>query len=97
MKPGAAIRGADAAFSGELVRVVPRNRERAVFRYRVRRVFKAGPGIRRGRMVSVLSARSSAACGLPVRTGRRYRLALARVDGHWSAGLCSLLRSRCAS
>jgi hypothetical protein len=97
VKPGAALRGADAAFAGKLVRVVPRNRQRAVFRYRVRRVFKAGPGLRRGRMVSVLSARSSAACGLPTRTGRRYRLALARLDGRWSAGLCSLLRGRCAS
>lgn len=93
---GEKMRKADAAFAGTMVKVVPRGRDRAVFRYRVGRVFKRGPGIRRGRMVSVRGARGSAACGLPTTTGRRYRLALARVKGGWTAGACSLL-GKCAS
>jgi hypothetical protein len=90
---------ADAAIAGRLVEVVPRGRLRAVYRYRVRRVYKRGAGIRRGRIVSVHSAGSSAACGLPRRTGRRYGLLLSRRAGGWSSGLCGLLRRRykCAS
>jgi hypothetical protein len=96
LKRGEMVRQADAAFAGRLVAVVPRGRDRAVFRYRVRRVYKRGPGIRRGRMVAVRSARSSAACGLPTKAGRRYGLALARVKGGWTAGSCSLMR-KCAT
>jgi hypothetical protein len=96
VKRGEIVRQADAAFAGRLVKVVPRGRDRAVFRYRVRRVLKRGPGLRRGRVVSVRSARSSAACGLPTRTGKRYGLAISRAGGGWTAGSCSLLR-KCAS
>ena len=96
LERGEKMRAADAAFAGRLVKVVPRGRDRAVFRYRVRRVLRRGPGLRRGRMVSVRGARGSAACGLPTTTGRRYRLALARVKGGWTAGACSLL-GKCAS
>jgi hypothetical protein len=96
LKRGEMVRQADAAFAGLLVKVVPRGRDRAVFRYRVRRVLKRGPGIRRGRVVAVRGTRGSAACGLPARTGRRYGLALSRVEGRWTAGSCSLLR-KCAS
>jgi hypothetical protein len=96
LKRGEKMREADAAFVGRLAKVVPRGRGRAVFRYRVRRVLKRGPGLRRGRMVSVRAARSSAACGLPRKTGRRYALALSRIKGGWTAGACSLLH-KCAS
>ncbi|HZK15355.1 MAG TPA: hypothetical protein VFC52_02035, partial [Solirubrobacterales bacterium] len=96
IKRGEMLRQADAAFAGRLVAVIPRGRDRAVFRYRVRRVFKRGPGVRRGRVVSVRSARSSAACGLPTKTGRPYGLALSRAGRGWTAGSCSLLR-KCAS
>jgi len=91
-----AIKRADAAIAGELVKVVPLNPLRAVFRYRVQRVYKAGRGIRVGDVVSVRSARDSAACGLPTRTGRRYGLALSWSDGGWTSGACALLRG-CAS
>jgi len=89
-----AMRQADAAIAGRLVKVVPRNRVRAVYRYRVQRVYKSGTGIRRERMISVHSARSSAACGLPHRTGRRYGLMLFRSEGRWTGGLCGAFRPR---
>jgi hypothetical protein len=91
---GEAMQRADAAITGRLVEVVPQSRLRAVYRYRVRRVYKSGTGIRRGRIVSVRSARSSTACGLPTRTGRRYGLLLSRQRGGWTSGLCGLLRRR---
>ena len=91
MTRGEAMKRADAAIAGKLVEVVPGNRSRAVFRYRVQRVYKGGRRIRAGEMVSVSSARDSAACGLPTRTGRRYELALSWLEGGWSSGLCSLL------
>jgi hypothetical protein len=88
------MRQADAAIVGELVRVVPRNRLRADYRYRVQRVYKRGRGLRRGRTISVGSARRSAACGLPRRSGRRYGLLLRRIDGRWTSGLCGVTRPR---
>jgi len=92
------MREADAAIAGRLVEVVSRGRLRAVYRYRVRRVYKSGPGIRRGGIVSVHSMGSSAACGLPRREGRSYGLLLSRHAGRWSSGLCGLLRRhKCAS
>jgi hypothetical protein len=90
--PGEAMRRADAAIVGRLVEVIPRSRFRADYRYRVRRVYKAGPGIRRGRTISVRSARQSAACGLPGQTGRRYGLLLAWGEGRWTSGLCGVLK-----
>lgn len=83
---------ADAAIAGRLVEVVPQDRLHAIYRYRVRRVYKKGPGVRRGRVVSVRSARDSAACGLPTSTGRRYELALSRSGDAWTSGACALLR-----
>lgn len=89
---------ADAAIAGRLVEVVPRNHLRAVYRYRVQRVYKSGKGIRRGRVVAVQSARDSAACGLPARVGRRYGLLLSRSEGGWASGACALLgKTSCAS
>lgn len=90
--PGEAMREADAAIVGRLVAVLPRGPGRADFRYRVQRVFKRGPGIRRGRVVAVRSARSAAACGLPRRLGRRYGLLLRRGEGRWAGGSCGLAR-----
>lgn len=87
---------ADAAIAGELVKVVPRSYQRAVFRYRVQRVYKGGRGIRVGKVISVSSARDSAACGLPTRTEHRYELALSWSKGVWTSGACALLRG-CAS
>lgn len=83
---------ADAAIAGRLIEVTPQSRVRAVYRYRVRRVYKRGAGLRRGRIVSVRSTRSSASCGLPKRKGRRYGLLLSWQRGGWTSGLCGLLR-----
>lgn len=91
-----AIGQADAAISGKLLRVIPQSEIRAVFRYRVQRVYKGGHGMRVGDVVSVRSARDSAACGLPAQTGRRYGLALSWSEGGWTSGACALLRG-CAS
>jgi hypothetical protein len=87
-----AMRQADAAIVGRLVKVVPRGELRADFRYRVRRVYKEGPGIAPGRVISVRSAMDSAACGLPRQAGRRYGLLLVRDEGRWIGGLCGVRR-----
>ncbi len=92
MTRGEAMRAADAAISGRLLKVLPRGRQRAVFRYRVQRVYKSAGGIRVGRVVSVSSARDSAACGLPAQTGRRYGLLLSWSEEGWTSGACGLLR-----
>jgi len=92
MAPGEALRQADAAIVGKLVRVVPRNRLVADYRYRVERVHKGRTAHGRiGRLISVRSSLHSAGCGLPRRTGRRYGLLLSRVDGRWVGGLCGLM------
>jgi hypothetical protein len=91
-----AIQQADAAIAGRLLKVIPRSEGRAVYRYRVQRVYKRGAGIERGGVVSVHGARDSAACGLPTRTEHRYELALSWSGGVWTSGACALLRG-CAS
>jgi hypothetical protein len=90
--PKQALRGADAAIVGELVAVIPRGDLRADYRYRVQRVYKKRVGIRRGRTISVRSATASSACGLPRRTGRRYGVLLAWSEGHWTSGLCGVMK-----
>lgn len=92
MSRSEAMQGADAAIAGRLVEVVPQDRLHAIYRYRVQRVYKKAAGVRRGRVIAVHSARDSAACGLPTRTGRRYELALSRSRGDWTSGACALLR-----
>ena len=94
LAPGKAIRQADAAVVGRLIEVVPRNRLRADYRYRVQRVYKRGRGIRRGRTIAVRSARQAAACGLPRRIGRRYGLLLVRAGSRWTGGLCGVIGPR---
>jgi len=94
MKPARAMRAADAAIAGRLLRVIPRGRLKADYRFRVQHVYKRGRGLRRGRVVSVRSARQSSACGLPRRVGRRYGLLLRRYKGRWTSGLCGVLKPR---
>jgi hypothetical protein len=91
-----AMRRADAAIAGRLVKVVPQGGARAIYRYRIQRVYKSAIGIRRGRTISVSSARDSAACGLPTHTERRYELLLSWSEEGWTSGACGLLRN-CAS
>lgn len=92
--PAKALREADAAIVARLVKVVPRSRVRADFRYRVRRVYRGAKRIARGQVVSVRSARSAAACALPHRVGRRYGLFLAWEDGRWHGGICGVIAPR---
>jgi hypothetical protein len=96
MSRSEAMQRADAAIAGRLLKVVPRDHLRAVYRYRVQRVYKSAAGIWRGRVISVRSARDSAACGLPTRIGRRYGLLLSWSEGGWASGACGLLGG-CAS
>jgi hypothetical protein len=92
--PSEALRQADGAIVGRLVKVVPRDAGQADFRYRVRSVYKGGPAIALGETISVRGSRQSAACGLPSRTGRRYGLLLAEEEGLWFGGLCGLISPR---
>jgi len=93
-----AMREADGAISGRLLKVVRQSGQRAIYRYRVQRVYKSAPGIRQGQVISVHSASVSSACGLPTRRGRRYGLLLSRAEGVWTSGLCALLSKHdCAS
>jgi hypothetical protein len=92
--PGEALRESDAAVVGRLVEVVPRGQLQADFRYEVQRVYRGAKAIEAGEMLAVRSAQSGAACGLPRRAGRRYGLFLARLDGRWRAGLCSVVNPR---
>jgi hypothetical protein len=89
---------ADAAIAGRLLKVIPGKAQRAVFRYRVQRVYKGGGGIERGKVISVNSPRGSAACGLPTDVGRRYGLLLSNTERGWVSGACALLgRAGCTS
>jgi hypothetical protein len=94
LAPRQALRESDAAIVGTLVKVVPRNRLRADYRYRVRRVYRGHEAIGRSDVISVSSARRAAACALPRRLDRRYGLFLVRRRGDWIAGICSTIAPR---
>jgi hypothetical protein len=97
MSRSEAMQAADAAISGRLLKVIPLTGERAIYRYRVQRVYKEGTEIEPGDALSVHSTRGSAACGLPTDVGRRYGLLLSHSERGWSSGACALLgKSRCA-
>ena len=94
-------RRAYAAIVGRLVEVRPVGSPGAAngpadFRYRIERVYKGGRRLRRGRVVTVRSERSEAACGLPAQTGRRYGLLLyrRRTRPPWRAGLFDAMSPR---
>lgn len=91
MAPADAMRQADAAIVGRLVEVVPRSRARADYRYRVRRVYRGAAAIERGDVISVRSARSTAACGLPRRQNSPVGLFLLLDGRRWTAGACSMI------
>ena len=69
--------------------MIPHGALHAVYRYEVRHVYKGEIG--KGRMLDVRSARRSAACALPRRTGRSYGLFLALRGGRWFGGICGVL------
>ena len=94
-------RRAYAAIVGRLIEVRPvgspgAENGPADFRYRIERIYKGKRRLRRGRVVTVRSERSEAACGLPARTGRRYGLLLHRRRGRppWRAGLFDAMSPR---
>jgi len=94
MPPGEAMRQADAAIVARLVKVVPRSRLHADYRYRVRRVYRGASTIERGDTISVRSSRSTAACGLPQHQIRPIGLFLLLDGRHWTAGICSTISPR---
>ena len=91
------LKDSDGAFVGRLVavRVVDPPAEGEPigsgdptdYIYRVRRVYKRGPGLRRGHRVRVRSVRDEATCGLPARKGRLYALFLERRNHRWRSNL----------
>jgi hypothetical protein len=90
LAPRAALRQADAAVAARLIRVDPVDRYGADYLYRVRRVYKQGPGLRPGGTVSVHSGINGASCGLPDDKVRWYGLFLSRRGSQWSGGLCGI-------
>ena len=99
--PRAMLRASDGAFIGRLVAVrevdPPAEGETigpgdpVDYVYRVGRVFKRGPGLRRGRRVSVRSVRDGATCGLPRGKGRLYGLFVDRRSRRWHSNLCKVV------
>jgi hypothetical protein len=92
--PAESLRESDAAIVGRLVKVMPRGRLHADYRYEVSRVYRGRKTIERGQMLSVRSARRAAACALPRRLGHRYGLFLIRGGGHWLSGICGVIEPR---
>lgn len=96
MPANEALRQADAALVGKLLKVVPRSRSQADYRYLVQRVYKNDDGLAHGEVISVRSARGAAACALPGGVGRSYGLLLragAAIGGEarWWGGRCGVL------
>jgi hypothetical protein len=92
----AAVRQADAALVGKLLKVVPRGRSQADYRYLVQRVYKNDGNLAGGAVISVRSARAAAACSLPGGVGRSYGLLLragsaSAGEARWSGGRCGVL------
>lgn len=94
MSPRAALRQADGAVSARLIRVDPADRYGADYLYRVRRVYKKGPGLQSGETVTVHSGINGAGCGLPRDKVSWYGLFLARRGSQWSGGLCGIAAPR---
>jgi hypothetical protein len=94
LAPGESLRQADAAIVARLVKVVPRGRLHADYRYEVQRVYRGRSEIRQGQMLSVQSARRAAACALPRRLDRSYGLFLALANGRWFSGICGVVEPR---
>jgi hypothetical protein len=96
----AAMEHADGAFIGRLVAVRAVNppaedepvssADPTDYVYRVGRVFNGGPGLKRGRKVSVRSVRDGATCGLPRTRGRLYGLLAYRERRRWRSDSCNV-------
>lgn len=92
--PAASLASADAAVTGRLLSVDPLSVTRAAYRYRVLRVYRGRQRIEPGSVLTVLSPRGSAACGLPERAGHAYGLFLLGDGRRWASGLCGVISPR---
>jgi hypothetical protein len=93
--PVEALKHSDAAIVAQLVKVIPRGRLHADYRYRIRRVYRGARVLERGDVIAVRSARRASACGLPRNRERAIGLFLLRDErGHWTAGLCGTIAPR---
>jgi len=92
--PRESLASSDAAIVGELLSVQPRSTSQAAYRYRVLRVYRGGDRIEPGSLLTVLSPRGSASCGLPQRLGKHYGLFLLAGGGRWASGLCGVISPR---
>jgi len=92
------LKSADGAFVGRLVAVREvdppaegqpiSSADPVDYVYRVGRVYKRGPGLRRGNRVRVRSARGGASCGLPDVIGGLIGILAERRNRRWHSGLC---------
>jgi hypothetical protein len=89
--PAESLRESDAAIVGRLVKVVPRGRLHADYRYEVRHVYQGAELIDSSQMLTVRSGRTAAACALPRRLDRVYGLFLSRARGRWFGGICGVI------
>lgn len=89
--PAKALRESDAAVVARLVKVMPRGKLHADYRYEVRQVYRGAATIEKGRMLTVRSGRSAATCALPRRLNHVYGLFLTRARGRWFGGICGVI------
>ncbi len=92
--PAESLRESDGAVVGRLVEVVPRGKLHADYRYEVRHVYRGAESIDSGRMLTVRSGRTAAACALPRRLDHVYGLFLSRARGRWFGGICGVIEPR---
>lgn len=92
--PAESLAASDAAISARLLAVEPRGPMRAEYRYEVRHVYRGRDEIEPRSSISILSARGSAACGLPDGVGRTFGLFLLSGPHGWSSGLCGVIAPR---
>lgn len=92
--PAESLQESDAAVVARLVKVVPRGRLHADYRYEVRQVYRGQAMIDQGQMLTVRSGRRAAACALPRRLDHVYGLFLARPQNTWFGGICGVIEPR---
>jgi hypothetical protein len=92
--PAESLLESDAAVVARLVKVVPRGRLHADYRYEVRQVYRGEAEIDKGQMLTVRSGRRAATCALPRRLDHVYGLFLAHREGKWFGGICGVVEPR---
>lgn len=93
--PAKQLKGADGAVVARQLAVRPVPGEAEVdFVYRVGRVVKGAPGLRRGRRISVRTSLGDSVCGLSRDIGGLTGLFLYREAGVWTSGSCAQVSAR---